>query len=174
MLGVYRAYKRGKYPHADSSEVIASRHSIRLGSYANPSAIPIEVNIGLTEGMRQAGKRWTAYEHEWKSCDPLVSTFAMASCETVTDAIEAKNAGWRPYLTCKPSEVEEARAAGLVSCPYDAEDVSSPQCSDCGLCDGVQGGADKRPGIVSPIHGANYKVQNYTQMRERESLRVVQ
>tara|TARA_E500000305_G_C4021221_1_gene238892 strand:+ start:211 stop:999 length:789 start_codon:yes stop_codon:yes gene_type:complete len=169
---VYRAYKNGRYAEGSTDDILKSRWSFRHGTYGNPSAIPFEVNEEIFTTLEAARKSWTAYEHEWRTCDQRLSQYSMASCETIEDAQEAISMGWRPYLSCLPEEVELAKELGLLQCPYRLHDASTPQCSDCNMC---SGNASKvSAGIVAPVHGANYKVNNYVEMRERASLRVVQ
>lgn len=168
---VYKAYKAGKYPKGTVKDIVQTRWSFRHGTYGNPSALPYEVNEAIFEALISAGKNWTAYEHEWRTCDQRLSKYVMASCETLEAAQEAVTKGWRPYLACLPDEVETAKKTfGLIRCPYRLHDVSSPQCADCKLCSGNSHKVSA--GIVAPVHGTNYKVTNYTRMRE--SLRVVQ
>jgi hypothetical protein len=167
---VWRAYKRGVYPAGSTDDLISSRWSFRHGTYGNPSALPFKVNEGIFTALANAGKKWTAYEHEWKTCDQRLSRYSMASCETLAAAKEAISKGWRPYLACLPDEIEQAsKELGLVRCPYRRHDASTPQCNDCNMCGGNSSKA--RPGIVSPVHGSSYKVTNFNKMRA--SLRVV-
>ena len=169
---VYKTYKNGRYPTGSADDLIKSRWSFRHGTYGNPSAIPFEVSEEIFTTLEAAGKKWTAYEHEWRTCDQRLSRYSMASCETIEDAKEAVSMGWRPYLSCLPEEVEQAKELGLLRCPYRLHDASTPQCTDCTMCDGNAGKVSA--GIVAPVHGAKYKVNNYVGMRERASLRVVQ
>jgi hypothetical protein len=170
---VYKAYKNERYPEGSVDDITKSRWSFRHGTYGNPSAIPFEVNEEIFTALQDCGKGWTAYEHEWRTCDQRMSKYSMASCETIEDAKEAVDKGWRPYLSCLPEEVEQAKDdLGVISCPYKLHDTTTPQCSDCGMCSGNS--SNVTAGIVAAVHGASYKVRNYTQMRERAGLRVVQ
>ena len=167
---VYKAYKNGKYPKGAFKDLIQNRWSFRHGSYGNPSALPYEVNEEIFEALAAAGKLWTAYEHEWRTCDQRLSKYVMASCETPEGAAEAIEKGWRPYLACLPDEVDSSvKSLGLVRCPYRLHDPSTPQCAECKMCSGHS--HKMTAGIVAPVHGTNYKVTNYNKMRE--SLRII-
>ena len=170
ILKIWKAFKRGAYPKGSVEDLIASRWSVRGGAYANHSSVPFEENEKIFSALRAAGKKWTLYEHDWRNCDQRLAKWAMASCETLSDAKEARRMGWRPYWACLPEDIRAAKEEALLECPFRLDDPTTPQCADCGLCNGKKE-EDYRPGIFVPVHGANYKIENYNKMRE--SLRVI-
>jgi len=150
-LSVYRAWNRGKY--SSSSHIARVKNELlskplRIGSYGDPAAVP----FGVWEELLAEGcGRYTGYTHQWRRRDSqLYRRILMASCDSPTEAIEAKAKGWRYFLVTheKPASIR-----GEVECLSDAQNMT---CADCGICDGTR--ADSRSlsaaSVAIQVHGS--------------------
>jgi hypothetical protein len=144
---VWSAYKRGSYADLTEygteniSEPVAGME-VRIGSYGDPGVVPIKIWIQLT--AKTTG--WTGYTHMWKTANPHLSAFCMASVETAAEATEAQLSGYRTF------RVAAKRVAGEMPCPA-APEKSRVQCISCPLkCSGGNGTS-----IFIAPHGAGAK-----------------
>jgi len=131
LAAVERARKARSYRILDpdkASNWLRSR-PVRLGSFGNPSAVPIKVWDGMTKN-----RRWTGYDHDWRQSDPAYARYCMASVENANQRDEAKAKGYRTYRTRSKGT---PLLAGEIDCPHESKQVT---CHDCGLCDGTQRG----------------------------------
>ena len=160
-LGVYRAYKRGRYPVAinfasmlfapmashptaieNGTPCVGKGKIVRLGTYGDPAAVPSHVWQSL---IRHA-KGHTGYTHQWRKT-PSLKGLCMASVDTVNEAREAQALGWRTFRVAM-SDVGKQDGESL--CPASAEAGKKLTCAQCLAC----GGADGRKGsIYIPAHG---------------------
>lgn len=149
--GVYGAYSRGSYAKvslADVAEVVDDR-MVRLGTYGDPAAVPIEVIEALTE--RAEGH--TGYSHQWRDVEPEYSKYCMASVDTEAEMHEAHALGYRTFrVTPEPNE----NIKGLeVVCPASEEAGRKSSCIDCKACMGTSGKA--KVSIQIAAHGVGKK-----------------
>jgi hypothetical protein len=135
VLSVYRAYKRGSYPRAQTVDqvrsVLAGRR-LRLGTYGDPYAAP----VALWQTMVEFSDGHVGYSHQWQSVGFDVDAWApllMASVDTAHEAAQAQALGMRYFRV----SIGIDRRAGEVSCPASAEGGRRAQCSDCMLCAGT-------------------------------------
>lgn len=94
-LGVYRAYRRGRYPGISDTNYrsdIGDGRIVRLGTYGDPAAVPVYVWHQLLIGA----KGHTGYTHQWRTAVGLKS-LCMASCDTCAESLEAQSLGWRTF-----------------------------------------------------------------------------
>ena len=139
-LGVYRAFKRGRYP---SGYAEVNRMFVRLGTYGDPAAVPAHVWQTLLAGA--AGH--TGYTHQWRTA-PQLRTLCMASVDSLDEAAEARALGWRTFRV--GMELGYATRGAESLCPASAEAGKKLKCEQCLAC----GGADGRKGsIYIPAHG---------------------
>ena len=143
-LDVWKAYKRGAYPKA-GVKPIARGLDLRIGSYGDPSAVPIHIWSRHTRGSHSHA----GYSHHWRTLGNEWKRFVMASTETPWDAIRADALGWRSFRVKLP---EEPRLSFELPCPASAEMNKILTCVDCGQCDGINSGA-RRPSRVIDAHG---------------------
>lgn len=150
------AYGKGYAPYdpAKHDRLIAGR-PLRLGSYGDPSAVPVEVFAPLLE---VAGK-WTGYTHQWdKPIGAAYKPYCMASVDTDEEARAAARAGWR-YFQVVPKSVEPA---GALRCPASEEAGKQTQCERCGLCNGLSG--SNRPSVFINVHGSIAHISIYNKV----------
>jgi hypothetical protein len=141
---IFDGFLRGIYPTVTPdqlAELTRGRH-VRLGSYGDPAAVPVEVWEAYT---RHASGR-TGYTHQWRSAKLRgVLAYCQASCDTAADfdAARALGAG-----TFRVKGAAEPALAGEVVCPASAEAGRVATCAECRMCDGT-GRA-----VVINAHGA--------------------
>ena len=155
-LNVWKCYKRGGYPKATPSALVGLL--VRLGTYGDPSAVPLAVWTAILWGVRG----WTGYTHQWRSA-PEYRGILMASVDTPEERSEAKAMGFRTFRTRLPHEPLQA---GEISCPASSEAGHRTTCDRCLLCDGAAEGDTRRDEAIVR-HGAANKVNAYDRMRSR-------
>jgi hypothetical protein len=149
---VWEAWQRGKYA-AGSPRDAGRGQVIRIGSYGDPAAVPAEI----WEEMVSEARRWTAYTHAWRTCDPRLRRICMASVDTPAERDEARGMGWRTYhvvprgTTYKP--VNE------ILCPASKEAGRKTTCAKCRLCMGY--GIACTKDIWIPAHGPGAELVMY-------------
>lgn len=156
-LSVYRAYKRGRYPHQsqEAQEACAGR-MVRLGTYGDPAAVP----RAIWEALIRLAKGHTGYTHQWRSGDAL-RHLVMASADTAEERQDAIAAGWRTFRIRTESEAVEQ---GEFVCPASAEGGMKRTCATCGACNGAQRANQASPVII--VHGAVSKVRAFAAARQ--------
>lgn len=147
---VWRAFKARRYPKASLAEFLAQRgdQPLRMGSYGDPAAVPIDAWDGAAGTRRRAG-----YTHQWRN--PIAQPFkrlVMASCDGPGEAIEAARQGWRTFLVQPvgaPAPVAgDEGGPGSIECLADSHGKT---CSECGLCRGAD--RPNAPSIWIEAHG---------------------
>jgi hypothetical protein len=124
---IYRKYASGTYPKFSASEIEVLkryRYPIRIGSYGDPTAIPIEV----WEPIILASGRYTGYSHQWRYCDDekCWQKYLMASVQSETEAKEAQLRGWRTFRIIAP---DAPLSKGEILCRHTEYDRN--QCENC-------------------------------------------
>jgi hypothetical protein len=141
--GVFKAYKRGRYPLATDLAAIGEGRNVRLGTYGDPAAVPAFVWRLLT--LRAKGR--TGYTHQWRTARDLRG-LCMASVDNEREAETARALGWRYFRVAMPGDLARMPLESI--CPASAEAGRKLQCAQCLAC----GGADGRRGsIVIQAHG---------------------
>lgn len=143
----YKEYKEDKYNKLTDYRILKGR-SLRMGTYGDPAAVPIEVWNRLLKYC----ETHTGFTEKWREDigQPLKG-LCMASCSTIEEYNEAKALGWKCYLSLP---VNSPVPKKINRCLY----VSDPykfQCSNCNWCDG----AKKDVWIYD--HGAKHKIRTY-------------
>lgn len=145
-LGVYKAFKAGKYPLMAPGmvgQLLVNRH-VRLGAYGDPAAVPASV----WESLTRFAAGWTGYTHQWQvpmDAEHLerINALCMASVDSPEQALEAKGQGLRYFRSRLASE---PKLPGEFICPASNEAGKAKTCSQCGACDG-----SARPARASPV-----------------------
>ena len=150
-LAVYRAFHRGSYDDRQIEQFAGV--PLRLGSYGDPLAVPLEAwqaLIDITEGR-------TGYTHQWKSnTNDAWKGLVMASVDNEAQAKQAESEGWRYF---RVTNDEAPKTKGETVCPASEEAGKKLACVDCLSCSGNSGRKSK--GIVIHAHGSrknNYKL----------------
>jgi hypothetical protein len=144
---VYRKYKRGGYGKVSISDFksLFGDKKIRFGAYGDPLALPLHILVSL----KAVVKNNTSYTHQWKNSiidgsSEMVSKFSMASVDSLSEKIEANEAGFRTFRVI--SEGGEL-AKDEIICPNETTGVN---CLKCGLCGG---NSVKAKNIAITVHG---------------------
>jgi hypothetical protein len=136
-LGIWKAWKAGRYPALRSLEVFTGR-KVRFGAYGDPTHLPISLALAIAG----AASGWTGYTHQWRK--PSLQgwkTLLMASVDTTAELVIARSLGWSTF------RVGSEATAGEQLCASDREGTP---CAECLLCSGVRGGLQS---VHIPPHG---------------------
>lgn len=141
-LSVWRAYQRGRYPHATPAALESALRGriVRIGSWGDPAAVPAEVWAPI----RELARGWTGYTHG--SAD--LSGWLMMSVDSPEEASDAAELGLRYFRVGEPGELP---APAEVLCPASEEAGKRTTCATCRLCDGTRPG-DRRRSVFIPGH----------------------
>lgn len=135
---VYRSWKAGHYPEATRRHFKRlTGRAVRLGSYGDPAAVPIEYWQPLIDVASIA----TGYTHQENHLD-----HCMVSADTADEAKGYQSKGLRTF---RVKSEDEPLLEGEVQCPTDKSDTI--QCLDCGLCSGA---TQEGPNIAVNVHGS--------------------
>lgn len=146
---IWEAYTRGRYqPLSDANRDWLWGRALRLGSYGDPAAAPLEV---WQRFVRMGGPdaTWTGYTHQWRTCDPKFSALLMASADSVAEGIMARAMGWRTFRVRQAWETLSDRE---FVCPASAEAGHKTDCASCKACGGTLAKAKASPVIIA--HGS--------------------
>lgn len=145
--GVFKAYRKGNYRHADDLAAVGRGLAVRVGSYGDPAAVPQHV---WDELLRDAAS-WTAYTHNPVNPNP---NRYMTSADTLAQAHSAWERGERTFRVLKDALELEPNE---VLCPASEEAGKRTTCAKCRLCSGASIAA-KNIGIVVHGNGAKHFV----------------
>jgi hypothetical protein len=132
-LQVFKAYRRGSYHRTDPATAAAliTARKLRIGSYGDPAAAPLELWQTLTRHTRGH----TGYTHQWQRRDFDHSQWralVMASADTIDQAALANLYGLRAFRV----SVGPNKQPGEAICPASAEAGRRTTCAECMLCNG--------------------------------------
>jgi len=161
---IWNAFRRGRYPRATEADLeLIRQHHVRFGAYGDPVAVPVRVWRSIIPATPRAS---TGYTHLWRrERAGQYQDFLMASVETLEDAQEARDRGWRCFLVLPH---DQGIPVGFFWCGKDKlNPVEGGPCSACGLCNGARPGRhDKDVAIYA--HGPAGKT--FSPSRERRPL----
>lgn len=145
---VFSAWIRGSYPAIPphkGGEILAGR-PVRIGSYGDPAAIPLQYWIEL---LRHADGH-TGYTHQWRLARfQAFREIVMASADSVADRDMARAMGWRTFRIRTDAEPLGARE---FSCPASDEAGHTRQCITCKACNGAARGP-LQASVAIIVHG---------------------
>jgi len=123
---VYKSYKRGVYPMAESIQPLGADRIVRIGTYGDPAAAPAWVWDQLIETCTS----WLAYSHQsgWRP------DIAMQSADTMAEAVEHWKAGHRTFRVI--TDLGDLDTTKEILCPASKEAGRRVQCAACKLCKG--------------------------------------
>ncbi len=142
---VFDAFHRNRYEPLDDTNIESFKDRyVRIGAYGDPAAVPIDVwhNVCMT------AKGWTGYTHQWTTCNPELSNYVMASCDTEKEYYKAITMGWRTFRVRQSGEL---KLPGEFVCPASEESGKTTDCENCGSCSGSMVGKGLNPTIIA--HG---------------------
>jgi hypothetical protein len=140
-LGVYKTFKKGKYPAISGHDAIADFGAglmVRIGTYGDGSAVPSYI----WESLISQAIGHTGYSHQSEMPQSGFNpALYMVSVESESQARAAWDKGFRTF------RIGNAPIAGKeIVCPSNR----GVQCADCGLC---AGNSNRAKSIVIPAHG---------------------
>jgi len=158
-LNVYRAFYRDSYLDLSDNSLKYLKYlkgkNLRFGAYGDPAAAPIDLWFKLSI----VANGYTAYTHAWKTCDPGLKRYCMASCDTAKEKIEAQALGWRTF---RVRLEDEELFDDEIMCPASNEAGKKTTCNKCGLCSGVRYLDLKSVAIIPHGGGAqSWKAKNF-------------
>lgn len=147
---VYLKFKRGGYPvldyHYRNLKKLFEGRKIRIGSYGNPSAIPLPI----WRKILKYSDGHTGYDHEW-SINKRYQKILMASVDSEQEKDRANRLGWRTFRVKSPTDKV---LPDEVVCPASAEAGYKTSCEKCLLC---SGNSIRAKNIVINAHGKTKK-----------------
>ena len=144
---VYDGVLRGIYLNdpAAAAKAAAGR-MVRLGTYGDPSAAPVDVWAALVADA----EGWTGYTHQWRNALGMaVRDYCMASADTPAERDLARSLGFRTF---RVRTTDQPTMSGEFQCPAAAESGKRKTCADCGACNG--GVASRKADPVIVVHGS--------------------
>jgi hypothetical protein len=138
-LGIWRAWKAGRYPTLQFMDCFAGR-KVRFGAYGDPTHLPLPIALAIA-GVSSG---WTGYTHQWRK--PSLQGWKqilMASVDTTAELLIARSMGWSTFRVTP--DLDHHSFEKLC-----ASERDGTACADCLFCDG------SRSGILSihiPAHG---------------------
>lgn len=160
-LSVYGAFTRGRYPMADNLAALGRGRIVRLGTYGDPAAVPVEI---WRELVRDA-VAFTGYTHRWRDCESLRG-LCMASVDNEAEAREAAAMGWRYFRVAMPNHAP--RTGTERACPASKEAGKLTTCAECRACNGTATG--RRASIVIQAHGSAPVMANIRKLSQGVTL----
>jgi hypothetical protein len=144
---VYKQYRDNKYEVVKLSSLPRLPLGVRIGSYGDPGAVPLNVWQALLTKVPYH----TGYTQLWRSPQYQdYKSILMASCFSPDDYLEAKKKGWRTYRVKSP---DQHKLKDELLCPASKDIINPKTCQMCKLCKGGNKGID----IVIDVHGVNSK-----------------
>jgi hypothetical protein len=165
-LAVYRAVQAGSYPKFNAKQHLSlfKGRFLRLGSYGDPAAVPIQV----WETLCSVASHHTGYTHQWRTCHPAYAAYCMASVETAAQRLEAIAKGWRTFRVRLPNQPIEP---GEFVCPASQEAGRRLTCDECKACSGSKGGGKNATPVIL-FHGSSIAGNRTLRMYERTMTRL--
>lgn len=142
-LGIYRAWKAGRYPTLQFMDIFAGRR-VRFGAYGDPTHLPISLALAIA-GVSSG---WTGYTHQWRK--PSLQgwrSILMASVDTAAELVIARSMGWSTF------RVSPDHDHHTIETLCASERVGTP-CADCLACAGSRSG---QRALFIPAHGSGRK-----------------
>lgn len=154
---VWKGYKRGIYPNAESIANLGEGRMVRLGTYGDPAAVP----AWIWEALVSKASGRTGYTHQW--LNPALDqhhlnrivALCMVSVDNPGERDLANDMGLR-YFRTSPSDLSSPGLNEFV-CPASEEAGKRKTCAECGACNGTRSDTDKRGSPIIRLHGFRAK-----------------
>ena len=123
--------EKTSYQFATLSQVLPylNNRVIRLGSYGDPSSIPIDD----LKQIVNASKAHLGYTHFWKVIEPEYSKYLMASTESLADSLLANVLGYRAFQVLLKDQPLHEVTDNSIECLNASHGLT---CEQCKLCKG--------------------------------------
>ena len=105
---------------------------VRLGTYGDPSAIPLDDLKRICE----SAKGHTGYTHFWREIDTDYSAYLMSSCESLSDELLSNALGYRAFRVLLDDQETHETTQKSVQCLNASVGLT---CAECLLCSGTKG-----------------------------------
>lgn len=126
---IHAQYSRKTLDTSNRWKTLLKEYSVRLGAYGDPAALPIHI----IQDLVQRANAHTGYTHQWRTANPELRKYVMASVESAEGYHEANALGWSTF---RVKHKGAPRFHGEFTCPASAEAGSSTTCSKCLQCSG--------------------------------------
>ena len=149
---IWKCWTTGSgYPDFHPDDLgLFQRRKVRVGSYGDPAAAPYavwETILTVCDGN-------TGYTHQWRTCDPRLKLWLMASADTAEEKAEAEADGWRVFRV-RTSAEDEPREANEFVCGASEDRGFVITCEACMACGGTMSKA--LASVTNTIHGSRAK-----------------
>jgi hypothetical protein len=126
--------ERTSYAYATLDQVLPllSGRKVRLGTYGDPSALPIED----LKAIVNSAQGHTGYTHFWREIDTEYSHYLMASVEDSSAELLAQGLGYRTFRVITKEDTERSVSSVAVECLNASSGLT---CAECLLCSGTKG-----------------------------------
>lgn len=138
-LGIWRAWKAGKYPTLQFMDIFAGR-KVRFGAYGDPTHLPISLALAIA-GVASGH---TGYTHQWRkpSLQPW-KTLLMASVDTTAELLIARAMGWSTFRVSPDMDHRT----------FETLCASERNGTPCSVCLGCPGSRNGIQSVWIPAHG---------------------
>jgi len=150
---IYKTYVSGKYDNFEKAKKDDIDSGLRLGSYGDPVAVPLEVWNKLMENFPYH----TGYTSQWRTIQSIPYRGKIqASCASMQDKHKAESLGWKTYTSLPIGHPYPDPSENMIQCPATIpQNNGKVSCSDCKLCDG------KTAHVFCYDHGIDHKIRQY-------------
>jgi hypothetical protein len=137
-LGIWKAWKAGRYPTLQFMDIFAGR-KVRFGAYGDPTHIPLSLALAIA-GVASGH---TGYTHQWRKPSLQGWKILMASVDTIAELVIARSLGWSTFRVTPDTD----HHAFETLC---ASERNGTPCSVCLGCPGARNGIQS---VWIPAHG---------------------
>jgi hypothetical protein len=161
---VFDKYSRKGYPQFDPNDSthlsLFENKMLRLGSYGDPAAVPIDV----WKPLLRIVSNWTGYTHQWENprIDKEYRKYCMASTDTENEAKRAIAKGWRTFYV---GGVIEDMPHGFMECPASENQGKRLTCDQCRACRGNM--KERGASVFIIANGLDYKSKKIREINKR-------
>lgn len=138
-LGIWRAWKAGRYPTLQFMDIFAGR-KVRFGAYGDPTHLPLPIALAIA-GVASG---WTGYTHQWRK--PSLQGWKqilMASVDTTAELLIARSMGWSTFRVTPDLDHHS----------FETLCASERNGTPCSVCLGCPGSRNGIQSVWIPAHG---------------------
>jgi hypothetical protein len=138
-LGIWRAWKAGRYPTLQFMDCFAGR-KVRFGAYGDPTHLPLPLALAIA-GVSSGH---TGYTHQWRK--PSLQGWKqilMASVDTTAELLIARSMGWSTFRVTPDLDHHS----------FETLCASERNGTPCSVCLGCPGSRNGIQSVWIPAHG---------------------